>query len=74
MGNNLKSGSKREMPSEQAHVNQKGVINQTNDSKNTERVTKNLRKYKSAKVAFIEGNRLFRESQFELAKVEYSNA
>ena len=30
--------------------------------------------YKDAKDAFLEGNRLFRESQFDLAKMEYTNA
>lgn len=35
---------------------------------------KELESYKSAKDAFIEGNRLFRESKFDLAKVEYKKA
>lgn len=30
--------------------------------------------YKSAKDAFMEGNRLFRESKFDLAKIEYKEA
>ena len=35
---------------------------------------KELESYKLAKDAFIEGNRLFRESKFDLAKVEYKKA
>lgn len=35
---------------------------------------KELESYKSAKDAFIEGNRLFRESKFDLAKAEYKKA
>ena len=35
---------------------------------------KEMESYKSAKDAFIEGNRLFRTSKFDLAKVEYKKA
>jgi hypothetical protein len=41
------------------------------EDKNESKVENKKRIYKDAREAFIEGNRLFRESRFDLAKLEY---